>query len=52
MAEAAPAPIETPLAIRTDNLEKKVEAPKPKKRKASVVLEGISPSLSLPVVEF
>ncbi|KAG0051266.1 hypothetical protein BGZ83_003900 [Gryganskiella cystojenkinii] len=31
--------VEAPLAIRTDNLEKKADAPKTKKRKASVAVE-------------
>jgi hypothetical protein len=47
ISEATPAPVETPLAIRTDNLEKKIETPKTKKRKTSLVLEGNSPSLIL-----
>ncbi|GJJ68131.1 SAGA-associated factor 73 [Entomortierella parvispora] len=38
-APAAETPAEPPLAIRTDNLEKKLDAPKSKKRKTSVVLE-------------
>jgi len=53
-ASAAEAPADPPLAIRTDNLEKKLDAPKTKKRKASVVLDGneLSPRSAFVLVGF